>query len=588
MNLGAPAFAWAAMALLPLVAVYFIKTRPRRQTVNAFFLWQKVFQQKAASSLFQKLRNLLSLLLVALAFAAAVMALMKPQLGSEETPDLLIVVDRSVSMRGGGGKSRMELAKARVEGWIAALGGSQRAALATADTKLEYQVHLTGNARPLRDALDRIDASDLPLGGGVLDELALLSSVAGDGESKVRILFVTDGRSSLGELPPGIERVLVGENGENAGITAADLRWSGPGEARLFISVLSGFAKNREVDFELVEADGERVLRLFTMNLIAGEETRDSIQVERMDPGSWLLRMNVDDDLDADNQAALGLNAPQPVPVQVQSPNPFFFQQVVAAFARADSLFEPIEEFAQLGLAEGTAPDTEVAVIFAPQGESPFWSKVGEELSLGAPEVVEEDHPLIARVDPALLNFEGARKLEAPVGSVVVLRHANGTPLLYTSSVDGRKAVVVNMSPSMGDFFLSPWFPVLIHDATALLLGREDSFPSAVATGDRVIVPGTEEVTKTIRLSEGEEEELVAVSPIEVKRVGSYALTRSFTTWWLGGAVLSPGESGAVIGEAQSVVMEPASGWPLAVWLLLAALLAVVAEEILYHRRKVG
>ena len=67
MTFGFPAFFWASLALIPLAAVYFIRTRPRRQSVNAYFLWEKIFQQKAASSLFQRLRNLLSLLLLAIA-----------------------------------------------------------------------------------------------------------------------------------------------------------------------------------------------------------------------------------------------------------------------------------------------------------------------------------------------------------------------------------------------------------------------------------------------------------------------------------------------------------------------------------------
>ena len=109
MSFGFPAFFWAALALLPLAAVYFIRTRPRRQPVNAFFLWQQVFQQKAASSLFQKLRNLLSLLLVALAFLAAVFALTRPRFDDGNTPDLLVIIDRSASMQAlENGKSRLD------------------------------------------------------------------------------------------------------------------------------------------------------------------------------------------------------------------------------------------------------------------------------------------------------------------------------------------------------------------------------------------------------------------------------------------------------------------------------------------------
>jgi len=272
------------------------------------------------------------------------------------------------------------------------------------------------------------------------------------------------------------------------------------------------------------------------------------------------------------------------VPVRVSSPNPFFFEQVVAAFARADSMFEPMEDFAQLGLAEGMSPETEVAVVFAPAGESPFWSEIGDELPPGAPEVVVEGHPLVARIDPALLTFEGARRLTAPAGAVVVLAHPDGTPLLYQARADGRTAVVMNLDPGRGGFFLSPWFPVLVHDATALLTGREEDFPSAVATGGTVAVPGTGAVEEASLDGRAVE----AGPRMAAARRGNYEVSRSGTRWWFGGAVLSPGESGKGADTAKATAVVPAGGLPLAMWLLAAALVAVAVEEILYHRRKVG
>jgi hypothetical protein len=211
MSFGLPGFFWAALALLPLVAVYFIKVRPRRQPVNAFFLWQRVFQQKASNSLFQRLRNLLSLLLVALAFLAAVVALTKPRFDDGSAPDLLIVIDRSVSMSGiEDGKSRLASAKELAGGWIRALGGSQRAAIATVAGKIEYRANLTNHAKLLHDALDGISASDLALDPHALDELALLATT--NHSARTRILFLTDRRSAAHDIPPGVEVVSIGGN----------------------------------------------------------------------------------------------------------------------------------------------------------------------------------------------------------------------------------------------------------------------------------------------------------------------------------------------------------------------------------------
>ncbi len=589
MTFGFPAFLWATLALLPLVAVYFIKIRPRRQAVNAFFLWQQVFQQKASNSLFQRLRNLLSLLLVALAFLAAVLALMRPRFDDGNTPDLLVIIDHSASMQAvEDGKSRLDLAKDLAGSWITALGGSQRAAVAGVAARLEYHAHLTNHAKLLRDALDAIQPSDLPLDPHALDELSLLSSAADKTKAKTRILFLTDRHSAAMKLPAGIELVSIGRKADNIGITAADLRWAGPGRAILFASLISDSAKDRDVEMELVSASDGSLARLFTVKIPARGEVSDSIPLEAISPGGWLLKVRGKDALAVDDVAPLGLNSPQPIPVQVAAKNPFFFEQCIAAFSRADSLFEVIDGFARLAFVEGVPPETEAAVIFAPAGESPFWRDLGVELTVGSPEVVAKDHPLLARTDPALLSFDGAKKLTAPQGSVIVLAHPDGTPLLYTCSIGERTAVVFNFDPSREDFFLSPWFPVFVHDAAVLLTGRENVFPSAVATGSRVEVPGTEATGEAMFQTGDSIEKLSYQMPAAVDRVGSYRFTRNATEWHLGGSVFSAGESGPAPAGDTPPDVRLASGWPLAAWFLLAAVLAVLGEELLYHRRKVG
>jgi hypothetical protein len=121
MIFGSPVFFWATLALIPLAAVYFIRIRPRRQPVNTYFLWQRVFREKAANSLFQRLRHLLSLLLLALAFLAATLSLTQPRLDRNETPDLLILIDTSASMQTmEKGLTRLELAKTTAASWITA------------------------------------------------------------------------------------------------------------------------------------------------------------------------------------------------------------------------------------------------------------------------------------------------------------------------------------------------------------------------------------------------------------------------------------------------------------------------------------
>ena len=58
MTFLAPAFLWSFLALIPLAAIYFLKVRPRKKSTTAYFLWEKIFSQKKATSLFNRLRDL--------------------------------------------------------------------------------------------------------------------------------------------------------------------------------------------------------------------------------------------------------------------------------------------------------------------------------------------------------------------------------------------------------------------------------------------------------------------------------------------------------------------------------------------------
>lgn len=588
MTFGFPAFFWATLAIIPLAAVYFIRTRPRRQPVNAFFLWNRVFQQKAASSLFQRLRNLLSLLLLILAFIAAVIALTRPRIDSGETPDLLIIIDRSASMQSiENGTSRFDSAKKTAASWVRALSGSQRAAIASISDQIIYHSNLSNRARRLNDALDSISVSDLPLSSHALNELSILAPASSS--SKTRILFLTDLQSQEMKLPEGIEVVPVGSNSQNIGITAADLRWKAPGEASLFATLTSTFPEEREVEMELTSAnDRANLVRLFTVKLPANGQVSESIEIDSIQPGAWLLRANIRDSLAIDNSAPLGLNSPQAIPVQVKAANPFFFNEVIKAFSDADSLFEPIDDFAKLSLSEGTPPDTQTAVVFAPTGECRLWEKVGEPIAPGPPEIISPDHPLLARVDPSLLNFEGARELTAPAGAVIVLAHADGTPLLYTISTPEQSAVVFNFDPSQNEFFLSPTFPIFVHDAAVLLTGRNNSFPSAIPTGSQIEIPGTESTGSAAFLKSDKTETIPFQTKANIQKIGNYTFTRNSTPWNLGGALLSPHESGKSLEKPTTPTFQPSAGWPLSLWFLLAAILVILTEEALYHRRKVG
>ena len=122
-----PQFLWGLLALIPLGLVYLIKVHPVRKKTSAWFLWEGIFQERRAASLLQKLRDWLSLLLMALAFIFMVLALAQPVVRNGATAGrLVLIVDNSLSMNAEG---RLEEARRAARGMVRSLPAGGRAAV---------------------------------------------------------------------------------------------------------------------------------------------------------------------------------------------------------------------------------------------------------------------------------------------------------------------------------------------------------------------------------------------------------------------------------------------------------------------------
>ena len=162
MKFLAPLFFWSFLSFLPLVAIYFLKVRPRRREATAYFLWNRVFTEKKSTSLFQRLRDLLSLLLLSLVFGAVCLSLTRPEIVNDERKDLLLLIDHSASMSAGeGSQQRLALAREAAANLIRGMDASQRASVASVASDVRFWSHLTDNPRELLDAVKDVPATAL-------------------------------------------------------------------------------------------------------------------------------------------------------------------------------------------------------------------------------------------------------------------------------------------------------------------------------------------------------------------------------------------------------------------------------------------
>ena len=443
MSLLAPGFLWTFLALIPLGAIYFLKVRPRRKDTPAYFLWEKIFQEKRTSSLFSRLRDLLSLAILALVFAAVAFSLAKPEFSNDERKDLLILIDQSASMSAmDGGKSRLERARDAAADIIRGLDGTQRAAIASVAQTISYHSHLSDSPRDLMDAVAEVGETDLPF-----DPSSLHSLGAGQDTSWAqnhRVLFITDGcQAGSAELPASVERVKIGSPVNNVGIIAADLQFlpGGGGRLGLYFQIASSFDKPVEADLVVERADSGVIAKLIPLQISPGTNAPEVFEIDDATPGRWTARIEIDDALAKDNTAYLIAAAHRPISVNIAAKDRFFFESCVQAFSGSEGILTLSEEPGQLVLAESLSPEVPLAIIFNPAGDSRWWDDLGDPVSESVvPRTAIEDHPALRHLDASAMPFVGARSLVAPEGSLVLVESDRGLPLIYQMNAGARSA----------------------------------------------------------------------------------------------------------------------------------------------------
>jgi len=594
-----PLYLWSLLAILPLALVYLMKTKPRKRVTHALFLWKKVLNEKSSHFSLKKLRNLLSLLLMMVMFIVAGVSLANPYWGDEEErSDLIVIIDSSVSMNTRielGGKTRFELAKDQVSGWLKSVEGGTRFALATVDSGIHYHCSLTSNSHTLKKSLDQLSASEVPLSRQAFSELSVLDSDLAE-QSNCRIIFLTDGANKEVKLPDSIDLVTLQlSDVPNFGITASDIAALPGGKAKIFFTVSSSAKTDMELEVELSHIESGNIAKLITLTVPAESKVSEVIEVDAVRDGIWSLTLNEEDVFSEDNRVMMGLNIPEPIAVSIDIEKSYFYTRCVEAFSAAENLLELRQydenEESSVVLSEGSVKGSNnLSLVFAPLGESVHWENVGDELEGVIVTEAIKDHSLVKHLNLDNITFSGARKLSAPAGALVILKDISGTPLLYVSKSNDQNIVVVNFQPSYDNFYLSPWFPIMVHNGVKFLADRDEELPAVLQNGKPVINSSVTGMSQKYYPIDGSS---VISSDVENEfvsgKLGGFTYGNSKKDVYIGAAVLSEGESGSgETGDANLDTASPSSGWPLAWWFLLIAVVIAFAEEALYHRRKVG
>jgi hypothetical protein len=150
------------------VLAYVLKMRRRRFEVPFSTLWQRVLREKEATSLWKRLKRLLSLLLTLLVLGLLLLAATEPRLGAadHDARSVVILLDASASMKARDGgdeqRTRMDAAIDQVRDIIEGMGGGDAAMVMRMDGQTTPLSRFERDMPRLINLVEKVQASDMP------------------------------------------------------------------------------------------------------------------------------------------------------------------------------------------------------------------------------------------------------------------------------------------------------------------------------------------------------------------------------------------------------------------------------------------
>ncbi len=602
------AFLWAGLAGI-VILFYLLKLRRNRVRVSSVLLWERVVRDIAANTPFQKLRRNLLLLVQLLVLLLLVTALARPYLKSQIRVGerVAVVVDTSYSMLAGrGGESRLREARRELYRLIDGLAGGQEMLVMAVSDRPHLLTGFTSRVRDLRRAASQLSDS---LGGtpDLKPALELIDSLSQ--KVPTSVVLITDGGMPdvEGQFPhlSQVSQITVGKEEENLGIVSASVIYDPVAQSYATLARVGNFSpRQQEVGVEL-RINGELIESQY-VELAPGEIGEVVFdQLTYQPEGITLDLLDAGDRFPLDDQVSLVMAPPYRPKVLAATDNPLMLAALRANPAlKVESWGEPAPP-ANLPSYDLVVTDRELGpewgetnyLFFGGASHPMLPGSRGK--AVGPVGIVDEDrtHPLLRFLTFSNLRLASAYQVRPRPGTSVVVEATSG-PLVLADQVRGYRVLYLAFPLEASDFPLRATFPVFVANAVRWISGHNRSSRLNLSVGERFDypLPGLEGEVEVVYPSGRKREAQVReglLSFPDTRELGVYRVLRegnklvSFAV-----NLTNQRESelslraqvritGQATGEARTVV----GNRELFRWLVLAALLLVIGEWWLFHRR---
>ncbi|MEO7109301.1 MAG: VWA domain-containing protein, partial [Polyangiaceae bacterium] len=499
------------IAAAAVIAFYILKLRRRVFAVPFSPLWQRILRDKEATSLFSKLKRLLSLLLQLALLALLVLALGDPRAAATliKGRNLVVLVDASASMQATDvSSSRLESAKDEVKKIIRGLGGSDRMLIAQMSASVTPLGPMSGDTSELDREIDAVKATDTRAD---FPRALRFATDALRGADNAEIVVVSDGAlgapsDAQGSVHTGDAKLVfipIGKSKKNAGITQFSVRRYPLDKSRyeVMLEVTNTGAEEEEVELSLL-GDGQLVdltkLRLkpgerlprFYPNLSGASRTLEA-KIKRVD-GSH-------DDLPADDHAYALLPERRRAKVLLVTPGDTYLEAALLLDEYLDvtqvnalhySDKTPSGGNYDVVIFDGATPEVMPranALYIDPRGSgSPV--KVEEEISQPGFDHIDRKHPVVRFTALDDVNIARGHKLVPQAGDKVVGASDAG-PILIAGQRAGFKFVALGFDVRESDLALRVAWPLFLMNTINWFTDEDAGYISSFKTGEVWRIP---------------------------------------------------------------------------------------------------
>ncbi|HEY0455139.1 MAG TPA: VWA domain-containing protein [Verrucomicrobiae bacterium] len=516
MKFLAPVAFWFALSIPVVVVFYLLKRKRVLRLVSSTLLWQKFLAETQANAPFQKLRHNWLLLLQILLLLLAVFALARPFMAgqSEPTPLKVIVLDASASMQATDEKpSRFEKARSEALSLVNGMRQGEQMMLILAGARTEVRQSRTSNKATLRRALEACAPADAPtrLAEALKTASAFTYEKKGEEEKAFgEIHLFSDGASPpLGELENKNLPLIyhkIGLRGDNVGIVSLDIRPNpdDPAQRAIFAAVYNSSTNSRQVDAELRFEN--QLIEVRPLNLAPTNTQPLVFLAPQKQDGVFSLRLNVQDDLAADNQASIVSRMPQPVKVLLVTRGNRFLEKALRGPSNVQLNTAAI--LTDSARAYDIVVLDDVLPIVWPEVNTLAIHVIGTNLfnnwsAVAAPPIVDwkTSHPLLRFVSFDDVQIKEAIGVKTPTwGNTLV--ESPTTPLVVAGEIDRQRIIWIGFDPLQSTWPLRVSFPIFMANAmdwlnpaninnSQLLVRAGDAFRIGLPQN-----PGSAQVTK--------------------------------------------------------------------------------------------